>query len=93
MVRHFFLILFFNILGVSTVFSLCVLGLRPIENPFVKACMQKDVQMVNELLSKGANPNVVDKSSDLTPLMAASLGGCIEIVRLLLKAGANVDRV
>lgn len=74
-------------------FSVSGPGLPPIENPFVKACIQKDVQKVHELLSKGANPNVVDKSSGLTPLMAGSLAGSMEIVKSLLKAGQMLTKL
>jgi ankyrin repeat protein len=49
----------------------------------------RNTSMVSFLLSKGADPNAVDKHG--TPLTAAVLQGHLEIVRLLLKAGANPD--
>ncbi|MCI0615549.1 ankyrin repeat domain-containing protein [bacterium] len=91
--KHLLLIFLTTSLGVSSTFSLTGFGLPPSEDPLVKACEQKDIKIVDDLLSKGANPKVVDKASGHTPLIAASLAGSIEIVRSLLKAGADVDQV
>ena len=49
---------------------------------------------VDLLLRHGANPNVIDRGLDNdTPLHVAAYTGCVEIVRLLLKYGANIDAV
>jgi ankyrin repeat protein len=87
------LIVFAMSLIISNIFALTP-SMRPAsEDPLAKACEQKDLQRVDELLKNGANPNAVDKISGITPLEAASLAGSIEIVRSLLKAGADVDQV
>jgi ankyrin repeat protein len=88
-----FIILFSASLAISNLFAVSSVGRIPSVDPLVRACETKNLQKVDELLKEGTNPNIVDKSSSLTPLMAASLEGSIEIVRSLLKAGADVDQV
>src|SRR3954469_17787761 len=48
------------------------------------------VEMVRLLLARGADPNIGDKDN-LTPLQLAAYHGNLAIVRMLLKAGANVN--
>jgi hypothetical protein len=60
----------------------------------VGAAGRGDIAAVRSLLAGGANPNEVDNSGvykGWTPLMAAARGGHADIVRLLLKAHANVN--
>ena len=48
------------------------------------------LQVVDQLLSVGTNPNVADKYGR-TALMYAIEDGHLNIVRLLVKAGANMN--
>lgn len=62
--------------------------------PLVDAAYNGDVAKVQELLNAGTN--VDDRASDgQTPLMVAAMKGydesCVEVVKLLLKNGANVN--
>uniref|UniRef100_A0A6B2LMI4 Uncharacterized protein n=1 Tax=Arcella intermedia TaxID=1963864 RepID=A0A6B2LMI4_9EUKA len=50
--------------------------------------LNNNVERVRSLLSKGANPNEVDKAG-YTPLLYSSRNGNVEITNLLLQARAN----
>ena len=54
-----------------------------------------ETELVAALLSKGANPNFVDRGITLgaTPLIIAAAGGHHDVVKLLVKAGSNLDTV
>ncbi|CAE8615091.1 unnamed protein product [Polarella glacialis] len=54
------------------------------------AALNGDPDVVAALLDGGADPNLSDEDG-ITPLSAASMSGRCEVVRLLLKAGANAD--
>lgn len=57
-----------------------------------RAIADDDVELVRELLVKGANPNAKEASySKITPLFVAVEQGNVEIVRLLLEFGAKVN--
>ncbi len=57
-----------------------------------KAIADEDVDLVRELLVKGANVNEKEESySKITPLFVAVEQGNIEIVKLLLEFGAKVN--
>lgn len=56
------------------------------------ACTLPNPEIVRLLLSSGANPDLADVN-DFTPLMAAQLGGNIDIVRQLIEAGADINEV
>jgi uncharacterized protein len=47
-------------------------------------------ELTRLLLSKGANPNIASNRG-FTPLMRAAGHGNIEVVKLLLKSGANIN--
>jgi ankyrin repeat protein len=53
----------------------------------------KSVQGVRSALSKGADPNCETDEKRFTPLWVAACHGLLEITRLLLEAGANVNAV
>lgn len=55
----------------------------------VNACIDGDTIAVNRYLNKGIGPNTVSKSGEWTVLMLACRFGYLDIVSLLLKAGAN----
>lgn len=46
-------------------------------------------ETVRILLDRGANPNVVDSDEHFSPLMHASAEGNLDVVKLLVEAGAN----
>jgi len=65
---------------------------------FVEAAARGDVEKVRELLARGVPADVRDSESfalgslwNITPLMCAAAQGQLEIVQILLKAGANVS--
>lgn len=62
--------------------------------PLMHASMENKVQVVDLLLKHGANPDVVANTGDtaLTPLYSAAIGGYDAVVKLLLEAGAPVER-
>lgn len=62
-----------------------------IEYPITIACKAGNTKMVKYLLNRGANPNVTDgyNYDDWTPLIIASRLGHYDIVKLLLKHGAE----
>ena len=57
---------------------------------FINGATMGDMQNINGLLEEHVNPNVSDPTG-LTPLMAASHSGKVEILEILLKAGALID--
>jgi hypothetical protein len=62
------------------------------ERALIKAIQAKDKESVRDLTAKGVNVNCEggwEHHTGVTPLMFASESGSIEIVRALLKAGAN----
>jgi uncharacterized protein len=66
---------------------------RPIETgfaPLIDSCLQGRIAQVSALLEGKAPLNAVDKTTSMTPLMAASVVGEARIVRMLLKQGADV---
>jgi len=59
---------------------------------FVAAMSDNSADVVRLLLSKGADPRVVDRGK-MTPLHAATVGGDTDTVRLLVDAGLDVNAV
>ena len=57
----------------------------------LKAVETGNVQMVRELLARGADPNSKDLRFDETALMYAGSNGRAEVVKLLLEKGADVN--
>lgn len=55
----------------------------------MRAARDGDVSSVQELLSKGNSVNEQTKKSHATPLIFAASAGKVEVVKLLLKRGAN----
>jgi len=61
-------------------------------NEFVKVIYQKDIKGVKDILAKGADVNIREKTMGSTPLIVAcSLEGTEEIVKLLISKGADVN--
>jgi ankyrin repeat protein len=59
----------------------------------IKLARLGDIGLVQQLLDAGADPNAKSENDlDITPLMAAIEGGSrVEMAKLLLKSGANVN--
>lgn len=56
------------------------------------AAERGDLGMTRLLLDHGANPNPANKWEDYTPLMAAAKGGNPDVIHLLIKAGARLNK-
>jgi ankyrin repeat protein len=56
----------------------------------IEATIKNDIEMVKQLLSQGADPNVFLDAAKVTPLHFAAQNNCIEIGRMLIKAGADL---
>lgn len=63
-------------------------GKREIGN-LIRACYKGDLKFVAAMLKQGVDPNVLHDNSGSRPLTSAAAGGHIEIVKLLLTAGAS----
>ena len=50
-------------------------------------------ETVRILLDKGAEPNVIDSNEHFSPLMHAAAEGNLDVVKILLEAGADQSRV
>jgi ankyrin repeat protein len=61
------------------------------EQGFLDAAMDGDAQLVKEFLEKGVDVNVTYDEDGINALMQAAAGSHAEVVKVLLKAGANVD--
>jgi len=61
------------------------------EEPLVKAVLKEDGEAVAQLAFASADVNVRDKNTKTTALEEAVETGNLEIVRILLRAGANVN--
>jgi hypothetical protein len=61
------------------------------EEPLLAAVLREDVEEVKGLLATGAEVNVLDKEYNMTPLAQAASQGNLELIRILLNAGADVN--
>jgi ankyrin repeat protein len=59
------------------------------ESPLIKASLKGFVQIVDELISAGANVNYARPNDGCTSLMYATQTGFVDVVRSLLAAGAD----
>jgi Ankyrin repeats (3 copies) len=76
-------------------FAIVALLIVPAANgqtDLIVAASRGDVATVNALLARGVDPNQADERTGLTPLTQSSLYGHVEVVRLLLRAGADLNR-
>lgn len=61
------------------------------ENPLVKAVFERNTPAAKNLITLGADVNVLDKTADTTALMQAVQHNDAEMVSALLSAGADVN--
>jgi hypothetical protein len=73
-------------------FSLSVVASENYDSNYklIEAVENENIYQVEDLLSKGLNPNVVDEFRR-TPLMIAAYKGNYKIAKLLLRNGANIS--
>lgn len=74
-------------------FTTGIVAIAEPQEPLLKAVYDEDIDAVKELLASGADVNVVDKSYDTTALAGAVARGNRQIVKMLLKAGADPNKV
>ena len=56
----------------------------------VDAVIENDVKLVQQLLDEGADPNLILDEAHVVPLHFAAQNNALEVVPLLVKAGANL---
>ncbi|MCB9780929.1 MAG: ankyrin repeat domain-containing protein [Alphaproteobacteria bacterium] len=59
--------------------------------PLVLAAQVGNADLVQQLLDAGADPNVIDKKSGITPLQQGIVRGSIQVIERLQAAGADPD--
>jgi ankyrin repeat protein len=83
-----------TVITVGALISLAGCYLGPARSPLVRAASGSDLAEVEQLLGKGADPNVChapEGVTELSPLAAAAAGGNVEVAVALLRGGARVD--
>lgn len=89
MLKHKFVLLFAVI---ALLFSNHLLFAQDDFNEFATCIYKKDIKGVKELLAKGVDVNIREKTMGSTPLIVAcSLEGTDEIIELLISKGADVN--
>jgi ankyrin repeat protein len=56
----------------------------------IEAIIKNDITTVKKLLEKGVDPNFCEDKAGITPLHFAAQNNTMEIVKLLIAAGADV---
>ncbi len=60
--------------------------------PLIRAAARGNLQEVNALLGKGADPNVQSSHQGITAMMCAAYFGHLEVVKALVAKGARLDQ-
>ena len=60
--------------------------------PLIRAAARGNLQEVNALLGKGADPNVQSSHQGITALMCAAYFGHLEVVKALVAKGARLNQ-
>ena len=67
-----------------------ITGNVPNDNELLRGCIMGDVNIVNQLLEAGANPDAIENNySKMTALLFATLANQIDIIHLLMNYGAT----
>ena len=64
---------------------------QEVKNEFVNACRKGDISKVEAMLKQGIDPNVADING-FFGLIVASVNGNLNLVKLLIKYGANINK-
>lgn len=67
-----------------------MLSRKEIADHLYSAIIINDVNGVNDLLSQGADPNHIEDNACITPLHHAAQNGSLEVIPLLVEAGADI---
>ena len=59
----------------------------------LEAVKELDVETTRQMLAQGADPNVAFEPTQQTPLLLAALLGNMEIMRMLIDKGADINHV
>lgn len=62
-----------------------------LSSDLIQAVIKNDVVLVSSLLNRGANPNVTLDHANVTPLHYAAQNNALEVIPLLVEAGAMLD--
>lgn len=80
-------------LQIGGVVTMGIVAIAEPQEPLVKAVYEEDIEALEKLLASGADTDVVDKSFDSTALALAVGRGNHQIAGMLLKAGADPNKV
>ncbi len=64
---------------------------KQLTNHLIRAVINNDVKEVGDLLNQGADPNHVLDTSQITALHYAAQNNSLEVIPLLVEAGAFLD--
>lgn len=64
---------------------------KMLSNCLIQAVIENNVVLVSSLLNRGANPNVTLDPANVTPLHYAAQNNALEVIPLLVEAGALLD--
>ena len=64
---------------------------KTLSNSLIKAVASNNVRLVSDLLNRGADPNIALDTANVTPLHYAAQNNALEVIPLLIEAGALLD--